>query len=99
VKYTLVPGAITCNTCGLTSHHPRDIMNRYCGRCNIFHDDPPSDEAIEAVHMYLCQRLSDEAVEAAHMYLRQRLARPPYPPNIYELARLIDRFYNVHYQE
>lgn len=32
--------AITCLLCGLTSYHPDDVKNRYCGHCHIFHDDP-----------------------------------------------------------
>jgi hypothetical protein len=36
---------------------------------------------------------SFEALEAAHAYLRKRLGRPPFPPDIWALAGLIDRFY------
>jgi len=32
-------GSITCLICGLTSHHPEDVRQRYCGRCHCFHDD------------------------------------------------------------
>ncbi len=31
--------SITCPQCGRTSHHPRDISERYCGACHQFHDD------------------------------------------------------------
>lgn len=31
--------SITCPTCGLTSCHPEDVRNRYCGHCHRFHDD------------------------------------------------------------
>jgi hypothetical protein len=31
--------AITCLLCGLTSHNPNDVINRYCGYCHIFHED------------------------------------------------------------
>lgn len=36
--------SITCLHCGLTSYHPQDMENKYCGKCHIFHDDiwPPS---------------------------------------------------------
>lgn len=30
--------SITCHTCGLTSHHPKDVEHRFCGHCGIFHD-------------------------------------------------------------
>lgn len=29
--------AIKCLTCGLTSHHPQDVAERYCGNCHVFH--------------------------------------------------------------
>lgn len=31
--------AITCHRCGLTSHHPMDVNQRYCGNCKLFHTD------------------------------------------------------------
>jgi hypothetical protein len=31
--------AIQCLYCGAISHHPRDIAERYCSRCKIFHED------------------------------------------------------------
>lgn len=31
--------AIRCQTCGLTSWHPEDVKNRYCGKCHVFHED------------------------------------------------------------
>jgi hypothetical protein len=35
---------ITCGRCGLTSHNPNDVAQRYCGNCKIFHDDPHQAE-------------------------------------------------------
>lgn len=32
------PG-IECRFCNLASFHPNDIQNKYCGYCDIFHDD------------------------------------------------------------
>lgn len=29
----------TCPRCGITSQHPRDEAERYCGRCHRFEDD------------------------------------------------------------
>lgn len=38
--------SITCLACGMTSHHPGDVENLYCGNCHVFHagsrfDMPP----------------------------------------------------------
>lgn len=30
---------IVCPRCGKISYHPRDIAERYCGACHLFHDD------------------------------------------------------------
>ena len=30
---------IQCLLCGLTSWHPMDVQEHYCGRCHIFHED------------------------------------------------------------
>jgi hypothetical protein len=38
-SYAIAGRSITCRLCGLTSHNPNDIRERYCGRCHIFHDD------------------------------------------------------------
>lgn len=32
-----MPDSITCPKCGLTSHHPWDVAQRYCGNCHQFH--------------------------------------------------------------
>jgi hypothetical protein len=39
------PPSITCPHCHLTSYHPSDIRERYCGYCHRFHDDPPGVHA------------------------------------------------------
>lgn len=41
--FTIAPDgkSITCHRCGLTSHHPKDVEHRYCGRCHIFHEATP----------------------------------------------------------
>jgi len=41
--------AITCLRCGVTSHHPEDVKNRYCGRCHVFHEDIPKEHREEWV--------------------------------------------------
>jgi hypothetical protein len=30
--------AIICFTCGLVSHNPNDVEQRYCGNCHVFHE-------------------------------------------------------------
>lgn len=42
--------SITFRPCGTTSHNPKDVENRYCGRCHRFvgelsarHDTAPAD--------------------------------------------------------
>jgi hypothetical protein len=30
---------IVCPKCGMVSHNPNDVENRYCGACHAFHDD------------------------------------------------------------
>jgi hypothetical protein len=39
--YTIAPDnrSITCRRCGLTSHNPNDVAQRYCGGCHVFHDN------------------------------------------------------------
>lgn len=33
------PGSITCPKCGKASYHPKDIEQRYCGACHMYHAD------------------------------------------------------------
>ena len=30
---------IVCPKCGMVSHNPNDVRERYCGNCHAFHDD------------------------------------------------------------
>lgn len=30
---------IRCHTCRRVSFHPKDITERYCGACHVFHED------------------------------------------------------------
>lgn len=32
--------SITCPECGLTSHHPEDVAQGYCGACSWWTSDP-----------------------------------------------------------
>lgn len=34
--------SFTCPACGMTSHHPADAANGYCGRCHAFTGDSPA---------------------------------------------------------
>lgn len=27
--------SFTCPICGMTSHHPQDVENEYCGNCHV----------------------------------------------------------------
>ena len=31
--------AIKCLVCDMTSYHPEDVSQRFCGKCHIFHED------------------------------------------------------------
>lgn len=33
-----VCAGIVCGTCGMTSWNPRDVLERYCGKCHVFHE-------------------------------------------------------------
>lgn len=35
---------IVCLCCGLGSFNPNDVEERFCGFCNRFHDDVPTEE-------------------------------------------------------
>lgn len=30
---------IVCPKCGMVSHNPNDVRERYCGACHVFHDN------------------------------------------------------------
>jgi hypothetical protein len=36
----------TCPFCGAVSYNHGDIIHRYCGRCHLFADDPPTPEKL-----------------------------------------------------
>lgn len=40
--------SITFSPCGLVSHHPEDVANRYCPHCHCFLDDAAKLEHSEA---------------------------------------------------
>ncbi len=38
--------SISCFLCGMTSFNPTDVAQKYCGACQVFHDDPPALDAV-----------------------------------------------------
>lgn len=38
IENRTVAPSFTCPRCYLTSYHPNDLKNRYCGACGIFYD-------------------------------------------------------------
>jgi hypothetical protein len=36
---TVLVLGIRCHTCHRTSFHPKDITERYCGACKVFHEE------------------------------------------------------------
>jgi len=41
------PNSITCPRCGMTSYHPEDIRQGYCGNCHDWTSEPRDDQAQE----------------------------------------------------
>jgi len=41
LRFVILDGgkAIKCRACGMTSHHPEDVRQRYCGNCHEFHEE------------------------------------------------------------
>lgn len=38
--------SITCGLCGSRSCDPRDVTERYCGSCHVFHDDVADPDVV-----------------------------------------------------
>ena len=38
---------VLCPKCHMTSFNPSDIEHRFCGKCNLFHDDPAPPEPVK----------------------------------------------------
>lgn len=68
----------TCPYCGITSQHPRDEAERYCGRCHRFEGD---SEAIAAVVEYRSPYLTAEDYAFIEADVK-RLAAKPMPDHI-----------------
>jgi len=49
--------SITCHRCGLTSYHPMDVSQRYCGQCRMFHTDAAANADLIKENADLRRRL------------------------------------------
>ena len=38
--------AIKCQTCQMVSYHFKDISERYCGHCKVFHEDQSASQQV-----------------------------------------------------
>ena len=47
---------IICPRCGAVSHHPKDIQERYCGRCHQFHELMAAEPDRSAAHVVALHR-------------------------------------------
>ncbi len=85
---------IWCLVCGLVSHSPGDVHQRYCGHCHLFHQDLMADTPLPdilsidpaTVPSAVLQRLIAEVQQephpgSPHVYDRvhNRHNRGPYP--------------------
>lgn len=43
IPVTCLGLAFTCRRCGRTSHHPKDVQERYCGACHQFFPEVQGD--------------------------------------------------------
>ena len=82
---------IACPKCGMVSHNPNDVRERYCGNCHGFHIDllkpgywmnETGGELVPAMHRYLkgeALTLRDVALIGA--YIRQWIESPVWEQN------------------
>jgi len=68
--------AIRCLVCGLTSLHPRDVSERFCGCCYRFHDDAQRAPIAPGGIVSSREQATAAAREAASRRLWSRLLRP-----------------------
>lgn len=63
--------SITCLKCNRTSYHPRDVSDKYCVNCHIFHDIPDMEThrtklnfcPVCGYKMDLASSMSDDGVD------------------------------------
>src|SRR5215813_3864046 len=58
--------SITCPRCGKTSHHPKDVGERYCGACHQFHHLMPKTRLGE----YLMEVRHDDSEQVDDVVVR-----------------------------
>lgn len=58
--------SITCQACGMTSHHPDDVDNLYCGHCHVFHYPRTRDAEFRLVYQFLLRVGSPLVAENLH---------------------------------
>lgn len=51
--------SITCALCGMRSYNPSDIKHKYCGACNVFHEDLPEAARKLLTHRSFWRRYCD----------------------------------------
>jgi hypothetical protein len=66
---------IACGVCGSKSYRERDVAERYCGSCRIFHDDV--DEARDLEILLRTRELAQEigSTARAHPHLSGAIIR------------------------
>lgn len=69
------PKAIKCNVCDMTSHNPNDILHKYCGNCEMFHEDRNEPMAFEEDEEYAELENEEEEVSSDE--------KPMYPSDMY----------------
>jgi ribosomal protein L37E len=78
--------AITCRRCGLTSHNPNDVAQRYCGRCHVFHEDPR--QPVFATARKVLDHLAAAKEELDAIEQRRRLDKAPSEQRVEEAEKI-----------
>ncbi len=56
---------IVCPKCGMVSHNPNDVRERYCGNCHAFHDDFPVTTKVIARFASIARPVMRKFMDAA----------------------------------
>jgi hypothetical protein len=72
---------IMCPRCGTVSYHPRDVVERYCGRCHQFHDFFRDEDDLVLSGFY---------VRGEDGRLRKSLVPPGREPDLHICRRVAD---------
>jgi hypothetical protein len=78
-RYEIVEGgeAIKCLACGLTSHHPKDVEHRYCGKCHVFHNDEDLKDKLGVDRDFADGPTTFSSMAASLRVLRVTSRKPP----------------------